>query len=109
MLIFNSLRALLHFWEFGGFMLLIPAVFLAAALMQFLLFRRQKRPWLPAAVCGGILLLVNTLASIAIMAMGRNGLGIAFVGMAAEMFLLSAILGLSAGLLVSLLMKQKAF
>lgn len=108
MLLSYSIRALFHFWDFGeALIFLIPAIFAVAVLLQLFLFRGLKRPWLPIAVCGGVLLLCDMLASIAIAVMERSGLGVAFVGMAVEMFLLAAILGLGVGVLCSLLKKRK--
>ena len=55
-----------------------------------------------------MLLLCDILAAIAIVSLERSALGVAFIGMAVEMFLLAAILGLALGLLTSLLTKKKA-
>ena len=107
MLLFHSIRALFSFWEFG-MALLVPAVLVMAFLLQAVIFRSQKRPWVPIAVVSGLLVLCELLADIAIVALERSALGIAFFGMAAEMVLLAVILGLGAGLLVGLLMKKKA-
>lgn len=107
MLLFHSIRALLSFWEFG-MALLIPAALVMAFLLQAVIFRSQKRPWLPIAVVGGLLALCELLADIAIIALERSALGAAFFGMAAEMVLLSIVIGLALGLLVSLLVKKKA-
>ena len=109
MLLSHSIRALFSFWEFGGAMtFLIPITLVVAVLLQAFPFRDLKRPWLPLAVCGGALLLCDVLAAIAIVSLERSALGVAFIGMAVEMFLLAAILGLALGLLVSLLTKKKA-
>lgn len=107
MLLFHSIRALFSFWEFG-MALLVPAVLVMAFLLQAVIFRSQKRPWVPIAVVSGLLVLCELLADIAIVALERSALGIAFFGMAAEMVLLAVIIGLAIGLLVSLLIKKTA-
>ena len=107
MLLFRSIRALFSFWEFG-MTLMIPAALVMAFALQAVIFRSQKRPWVPIAVVGGLLALCELVADIAIIALERSALGIAFFGMVVEMVLLAVILGLGAGLLVSLLMKKKA-
>ena len=107
MLLLHSIRALFSFWEFG-MTLMIPAALVMASALQAVIFRSQKRPWVPIAVVGGVLVLCEFLADIAIIALERSALGFAFFGMAAEMVLLAVILGLGAGLLVGLLMKKKA-
>ena len=107
MLLFHSIRALFSFWEFG-MALLVPAVLVMAFLLQAVIFRSQKRPWVPIAVVSGLLVLCELLADIVIVALERSALGIAFFGMAAEMVLLAVIIGLAIGLLVSLPMKKKA-
>lgn len=107
MLLFHSIRALFSFWEFG-MALLIPAALVMAFALQAIIFRDQKRPWLPIAVVGGLLALCELLADIVIITLERSALGVAFFGMAAEMVLLSIVIGLALGLLVSLLMKKKA-
>lgn len=108
MLLFQSIRALSSFWEFGEMVFLIPAALVIALLLQVVIFRSQKRPWVPIAVVSGLLVLCELLADIAIVALERSALGIAFFGMAAEMVLLAVIIGLAIGLLVSLPMKKKA-
>ena len=56
-MLLNAFRPIFHFWEFGNLhSFLIPLVFLVALAIQFFLFRQLKRPWLPIAVCGGLLL-----------------------------------------------------
>ena len=107
MLLFHSIRALFSFWEFG-MALLIPAALVMAFLLQTVIFRNQKRPWLPIAVIGGLLALCELTVSLIILKLERAALGAAFFGMAAEMVLLAVIIGLGLGLLVSLLMKKKA-
>ena len=107
MLLFHSIRALFSFWEFG-MALLVPAALVMAFALQAVIFRDQKRPWLPITVAGGLLALCELLADIAIITLERSALGVAFFGMAAEMVLLSIVVGLALGLLVSLLMKKKA-
>ena len=107
MLLLHSIRALFSFWEFG-MALIVPAALVMAFLLQAVIFRSQKRPWVPIAVVGSVLVLCELLADIAIIALERSALGVAFFGMAAEMVLLTVILGLGMGLLCSLLMKKKA-
>ena len=107
MLLLHSIRALFSFWEFG-MALMIPAALVMAFALQAVIFRSQKRPWVPIAVTGGLLVLCELLADIAIIALERSALGVAFFGMAVEMVLLAVILGLGAGLLVGLLIKKKA-
>lgn len=109
MMILYSFRGLLHFWDFGVPMVfLIPAALVTAFLLQLIVFRKRKRPALPLAVCGGVLLLCEILVDIAIVSLERNSLGIAFLGLAVEMFLLAAILGFAIGLLIHLLTRKKA-
>ena len=56
-MLLNAFRPIFHFWEFENLhSFLIPLVFLVALAIQFFLFRQLKRPWLPIAVCGGLLL-----------------------------------------------------
>ena len=50
MLLFQSIRALSSFWEFGEMVFLIPAALVIALLLQTVIFRNQRRPWLPIAV-----------------------------------------------------------
>ena len=107
MLLFHSIRALFSFWEFG-MALLVPAAFVMAFLLQAVIFRSQKHPWLPITVIGGLLVLCDLTASLIILKLERAALGAAFFGMAAEMLLLSVIIGLAIGLLVSLPMKKRA-
>ena len=52
MLLFHSIRALSSFWEFGEMVFLIPAALVIALLLQAVIFRNQRRPWLPIAVIG---------------------------------------------------------
>lgn len=107
MLLFHSIRALFSFWEFG-MALLVPAALVMAFLLQAVIFRNQRRPWLPIAVVGGLLVLCDVTASLIILKLERAALGAAFLGTAVEMFLLVVIFGLAIGLLVSLLMKKRA-
>ena len=108
MLLFHSIRALSSFWEFGEMVFLIPAALVIALLLQAVIFRNQRRPWLPIAVIGGLLVLCDATASLIILKLERAALGVAFLGMAVEAFLLAVIIGLAIGLLVSLPMKKKA-
>ena len=108
MLLLHSIRALTSFWESGEMVFLTPAALVVALLLQAVIFRNQKRLWVPIAVVGGLLVLCELLADIAIVALERSALGIAFFGMAAEMVLLAVIIGLAIGLLVSLLIKKTA-
>ena len=108
MLLFHSIRALSSFWEFSEMVFLIPAALVIALLLQAVIFRNQRRPWLPIAVIGGLLVLCDVTASLIILKLERAALGVAFLGMAVEAFLLAVIIGLAIGLLVSLPMKKKA-
>ena len=107
MLLFKSIRALFSFWEFGGMVFLIPAVLVLSLAMQAVIFRSQKRPWLPIAVIGGLLVLCEIAVSLIILKLERAALGVAFLGMAAEMVLLAIIIGLALGLLTSCLLRKK--
>ena len=107
MLLFHSIRALFSFWEFG-MALLVPSALVMAFLLQAVIFRNQRCPWLPIAVVGGLLALCELTVSLIILKLERAALGAAFFGMAAEIFLLAVIIGLAIGLLVSLLMKKRA-
>ena len=107
MLLFHSIRALFSFWEFG-MALLVPVALVMALLLQAVIFRNQRRPWLPIAVVGGLLALCELTVSLIILKLERAALGAAFFGMAAEMFLLAVIIGLAIGLLVSLPVKKRA-
>ena len=110
MMIFRSFRSLLHFWEFGGGMaFLIPVVLVLALAIQVVIFRSQKRPWLPAVVTGGLMVLTDVTVSLIILKLERAALGAAFFGLAVEMMLLAIIIGLVLGLLIGCLpRKEKA-
>ena len=58
MLLLHSIRALFSFWEFG-MTLMIPAALVMAFALQAVIFRSQKRPWVPIAVVGGVLVLLT--------------------------------------------------
>lgn len=96
-----SLRALLHFWDSGMIhAFLVPAAFLVALLTQLFVIDREKRPWLPLAVCGGILVVCDIAATIAIVKLQRASLGVALIGMVVEMCLIAFLLGFAVGLLI---------
>ena len=98
-----------HFWEFGEMAFLLPAFFVVATLLQLLLFREKKRPWLPAAVCAGILAICETTVRvIAAFTLGKFNLGIAFVAVILESFVTTVLLGFVIGLLAGLLWKKPA-
>ena len=108
-MLLNAFRAIFRFWEFGNLhSFLIPLVFLAALAIQFFLFRRLKRPWLPTAVCGGLLLVGDIAVMIIVQQLDRTAIGIALVWLILETYLLAAALGLAAGLLISLIVKKKS-
>ena len=101
-------RFIAHFWEYGAFAYLLPAAFLAAASLQCLLFRQKKRPWLPAVVCLGCLAACDIVFQIiAALTTGKLNLGAAFIILFLEAFMLSALLGFAAGLLLSLIPKRQ--
>lgn len=108
-MLLNAFRAIIHFWEFGNLhSFLIPLVFLVALAIQLFLFRRLKRPWLPIAVCGGLLLVGDIAVMIIVQQLDRTAIGIALVWLILETYLLAAALGLAAGLLISLIVKKKS-
>ena len=108
-MLLNAFRAIFHFWEFGNLhSFLIPLVFLAALAIQFFLFRQLKRPWLPIAVCGGLLLVGDIAVMIIVQQLDRTAIGIALVWLILETYLLTVVLGLAAGLLISYIVKKKS-
>ena len=108
-MLLNAFRAIFRFWEFGNLhSFLIPLIFLVALAIQFFLFRQLKRPWLPIAVCGGLLLVGDIAVVIIVQQLERAAIGIALVGLILETYLLTAALGLAAGLLISLIAKKKS-
>lgn len=108
-MLLNAFRAIFHFWEFGNLhSFLIPLIFLVALAIQFFLFRQLKRSWLPIAVCGGLLLVGDIAVVIIVQQLERAAIGIALVGLILETYLLTAALGLAAGLLISHIVKKKS-
>ena len=108
-MLLNAFRAIFRFWEFGNLhSFLIHLVFLAALAIQFFLFRQLKRPWLPIAVCGGLLLVVDIAVMIIVQQLERAAIGIALVWLILETYLLTVVLGLAAGLLISYIVKKKS-
>lgn len=108
MMVFYALRALRHFWEFGMVhTFLLPAVFLVALLVQLLVINREKRPWLPLAVCGGVMVLCDVAAIIVVLILERGALLLAIIAMVVEMYLVTFIFGFSAALLIGRLAKKK--
>ena len=108
-MLLNAFRPIFHFWEFENLhSFLIPLVFLVALAIQFFLFRQLKRPWLPIAVCGGRLLVGDIAVVIIVQQLERAAIGIALVGLILETYLLTAALGLAAGLLISHIVKKKS-
>ena len=108
-MLLNAFRPIFHFWEFENLhSFLIPLVFLVALAIQCFLFRQLKRLWLPIAVCGGLLLVGDIAVVIIVQQLERAAIGIALVGLILETYLLTAALGLAAGLLISLIAKKKS-
>ena len=111
-MLLNAFRPIFHFWEFENLhSFLIPLIFLVALAIQFFLFflfRQLKRPWLPIAVCGGLLLVGDIAVVIIVQQLERAAIGIALVGLILETYLLTAALGLAAGLLISYIVKKKS-
>lgn len=107
LLLGNALRLITHFWEYGSFAYLLPAAFLTALLLEIFLFCGRRRPWIPMAVCGVMLVACEViLYAAAALATGKLNLGIAFVMLFLMSFALAALAGFSAGLLIGCLTRK---
>lgn len=106
-MIFSALRGLSHFWQFGTVhTVLLPLTLLAALAVQLFVINREKRPWLPLAVCGGVIVLCDIAVILATCILGRGAILLAILGMGVTMYLLAIVLGFTAALLIGRLTKK---
>lgn len=75
--------------------------------MQLFVIDREKRPWLPLAVCGGVIVLCDIAVIIAARILGRGALLLAILGTGVTMYLLAIVFGFAIGLPIGRLMKKK--
>lgn len=106
-MIFSALRGLSHFWEFGTVhTVLLPLTLLVALAVQLFVINCEKRPWLPLAICGGVVVLCDIAVILAARILGRGALLLAILGMGVTMYLLAIVLGFAAALLIGRLTKK---
>lgn len=107
-MIISALRGLSHFWQLGTVhTVLLPLTLSAALAVQLFVINREKRPWLPLAICGGVVVLCDIAVIIAALILARGALLLAIIGMGVTMYLLTIVLGFTAALLIGRLRKKK--
>lgn len=87
--------------------MLLPLSLLAALSVQLSVINREKRPWLPLAICGGVMMLCDIAVIIAVRILERGAILLAIIGMGVEMYLLTILFGFTAALLIGRVIKKK--